>query len=118
MAYKSKKDQSLASKRHYEANKVAVKNRAALFKRLSRVRNKNFIKEFLLKNPCVDCGESDIVVLEFDHIGTNKVDNISTGSANGWSLGKLIMEIEKCVVRCANCHRRITYKRRLANLNY
>lgn len=58
---------------------------------------------YLDEHPCVDCGESRIECLEFDHLG-DKVANISTAIRN-WSWTRLLTEIEKCEVRCANCHR-------------
>ena len=79
-----------------------------------KTRNKNFVRGFLLEHPCVDCGEPDPVVLDFDHIKGEKNFNISDGVRMMLSLNKLKKEMDKCVVRCANCHRRITHKRRIA----
>ena len=61
--------------------------------------------EYKRSHPCVDCGENDPVVLEFDH---------KDQSEKGFSLGRVTTvsrfyeEVKKCVVRCANCHRRRT----------
>lgn len=63
-------------------------------------------------NPCVDCGEDDPVVLEFDHVRGDKAGSISLMIHNGVSLETLIIEINKCQVRCANCHRRKTARDR------
>jgi len=49
--------------------------------------------------------ESDYIVLEFDHKHDKKY-NVS--AMHTLSLELLIKEIEKCEVRCANCHRRKT----------
>jgi len=67
--------------------------------------------EYLLAHPCVDCGETDIVVLEFDHVG-EKLDDVSTLANGGRSWERIKTEIEKCEVRCANCHRKKTIERR------
>ena len=67
------------------------------------------VLEYLREHPCVDCGEDDPVVLEFDHVRGDKEGNIGC-LINDWSWERLRIEIEKCDVRCANCHRRRTYK--------
>lgn len=68
------------------------------------------IFEYLLEHPCVDCGERDPLVLEFDHVRGDKIGDIS-GMAFKRSWEIIELEISKCEVRCANCHRRITRKR-------
>lgn len=70
---------------------------------------RKYLCNFLSKNPCIDCGESDPIVLEFDHQRDKKFD-ISYGCSRNFSLDKLKLEIEKCQIRCANCHRRKTAK--------
>ena len=61
--------------------------------------------EYLLEHPCVDCGNADLRVLDLDHLDpSRKVDCISRLMQNGvWK--RVAAEIEKCEVRCANCHR-------------
>jgi ribosomal protein S27E len=76
-----------------------------------RHRKRWYVYNYLQSHPCIDCGESDHVVLEFDHVRGEKVKSISKMVATTYSLESLIKEIEKCEVRCANCHRRITAKR-------
>jgi hypothetical protein len=69
------------------------------------------IIDYLREHPCVDCGETDIVVLEFDHVG-QKLGDVSTLANGGRSWERIKAEIEKCEVRCANCHRKKTAERR------
>jgi hypothetical protein len=75
-----------------------------------RAQYQRWIVEYLREHPCVDCGETDIVVLEFDHL-RDKVANISTLISSAGSWDTIVAEIEKCEVRCANCHRRRTAER-------
>jgi len=81
-------------------------------RKYGKERNREFVTEYLKTHPCVDCGNSDIRVLEFDHIENNKEENISWIVKNAWSLQRLINEMEKCEVRCCNCHRIVTIERR------
>lgn len=72
-------------------------------------RNCEYVWNFLQENPCVDCGEDNIVMLEFDHI-YDKQANISEMTNWGAALKTLKEEMSKCEVRCANCHRLKTAK--------
>lgn len=66
-----------------------------------------YIHHYQETHPCVDCGEADPVVLEFDHVRGEKIGNVGAMRAKH-SLKVIMKEIEKCEVRCANCHRRKT----------
>lgn len=70
-----------------------------------RKRNRDFIVAYLQQNPCVDCEIDDIRVLEFDHVRGEKKSNVSDLARRYASLERLQEEIDKCDVRCANCHR-------------
>ncbi|MDQ3076356.1 MAG: hypothetical protein M3Q34_04505 [bacterium] len=107
--YQCKECTRLLIKKHYCANKQYYLNK-------TRNRNKHlrnevnvFLKEYLLQHPCVDCGENDIIVLEFDHRREEpKLKAVSHLVRAQVSLDVVKKEIEKCEVRCANCHRRKT----------
>lgn len=110
MAYRDKEKQAEAAHWHYVNNRDAMKAKAKYNNQRARKRNREFVKEFLTNNPCVDCGESDPVVLEFDHRDySRKTVAISTLAGQSVSLDRLRFEMAKCDVRCANCHRRKTY---------
>lgn len=72
-------------------------------------RARDYVYEYMQTHPCVDCGETDFVVLQFDHEDpSSKEGNISSWVSGGYGTDKIKSEIEKCKVRCANCHVRRT----------
>lgn len=95
----------------YKGNKALQVSRVKI--RNTRVIKENQIKvlEYFEHHPCVDCKESDPVVLEFDHLGDKRMA-VSLMIGRGHSWATIMAEIDKCEVRCANCHRRRTAKQR------
>ena len=69
-------------------------------KKAIRQRNTEVIRNHL-ESGCVDCGESRIPALQFDHI-RDKKENVSNMLYH--SIDTLLEEIKKCEIRCANCH--------------
>ena len=94
--------------RHYYNSKPQYrqKRKKAVKARLKKIHE--FVCRYLEAHPCIDCGENDPVVLEFDHVRGVKRDTIS--KLKTISIDAVAREIQKCVVRCANCHRRRTAK--------
>lgn len=82
------------------------KNRQRIYTHQRNRRNKlkSFIKTYLESHPCIDCGCSDIRVLQFDHVRGKKVKGISTFWTKELAIGRLEEEMKKCEIRCANCH--------------
>lgn len=107
MAYKDKEKQRAYAREHYEKNRDAYIQRAKDHRSVMHGRSREFIYEYLLAHPCVDCGEADPVCLEFDHL-RDKEHNISDMMRRGYGVDAIRDEIEKCEVVCANCHRRRT----------
>jgi hypothetical protein len=66
-----------------------------------------FIVEFLTASSCIDCGATDVRVLEFDHI-QERQSYVARLLSDGVSLERLRSEIDRCEVVCANCHRHRT----------
>lgn len=73
------------------------------------LENQQRALEHLLTHPCVDCGEADPVVLDFDH-QRDKIIGIAELLRRHVRWEIVAAEIAKCEVRCANCHRRRTAK--------
>lgn len=76
-------------------------------------RNLKTLRDHLRKNGCVDCGISDLPVLDFDHRGEKTIE-VAVAASSGLSTARLMAEIEKCDVRCACCHRRRHQEERIA----
>lgn len=66
--------------------------------------------EYLADHPCVDCGESNPILLDLDHVRGKKISDVSLLRTKKVSQDKIITEIEKCKVRCVRCHRLKTAK--------
>ena len=95
---------------HYAANRQRYIDNAAQRKRTLALERAAYLIEYFRSNPCSDCGESDPVVLEFDHQG-EKLFTIGQDLCDrNWT--SILNEIAKCEVVCANCHRRRTARRR------
>lgn len=101
-----------SARRYYRDNRE--KHLQVVMARTKEARRvaQEFIGEYLAVHPCVDCGEDDIRTLDFDHRpGAIKESDVMRLVRFGHSLKKIAAEIEKCDVRCRNCHARVTYER-------
>ena len=120
-AWKNKKDgtrqrwckfcQAEANKTHYQNNKQVYLDRATSRNARVNTENRQRLYAYLSSHLCVDCGETDIRCLEFDHVRGDKSYNIATLIKNAASWSAIEAEIAKCEVRCANCHRIKTLER-------
>lgn len=73
--------------------------------------HRKIIQAIKVQSGCVDCGNKDYRVLDFDHVRGTKLFSLHSAHR---ALKSIYAEIEKCEVRCANCHRIQTYERRQA----
>lgn len=54
--------------------------------------------------PCADCGKRfPPYVMDFHHTDRNKEFGVASGKNRNFN--KVLTEIAKCVILCANCHR-------------
>jgi hypothetical protein len=108
MAYKDPAMRRACDKRSYDRNRDRKLPRERARSRRKRFEVRQFILEYLLSHPCVDCGEDDPIVLDFDHVGEKRF-NICRASNDLKPIPIIAEEIARCEVRCANCHRRKTH---------
>jgi len=92
---------------YYKATKNERNPERAARRRRARAEARENVYNYLRQHPCIDCGETDIVVLDFDHL-RDKRFNIAHMIERGHSWSSILAEIEKCEVVCANDHRRRT----------
>lgn len=96
-------------KEHYNKNKIYYLDKAKKRNIYLKEKAWEFLGPYLLSHPCVDCGEKDILILEFDHRDRKmKTDTIRRIIQRGGSLAEIKKEVAKCDIRCSNCHRRKT----------
>ena len=95
-----------------ELYRASPQRRAAITKNNVRraADNSALVFAYLCHHPCVECGERDPVVLEFDHRNApEKISSVTDLCRGGaWKWQRVLDEMLKCDVRCANCHRRRT----------
>lgn len=110
-SYKKDGLQSACKSCNKDRSKAYYKNRTdhhravvKIQKLTIRKRNTQYVWDYLLQHPCIDCGATNPVVLEFDHVRGKKIADLAV-LMQRVSIEKIDEEISKCEVRCANCHR-------------
>lgn len=90
---------------YYDSNREAINRRNSAATKEARQRNRQWLVDYLRDHPCVDCGDTRLPVLQFDHRDPDtKLANVSHLAHRSHSLETLRVEVAKCDVRCANCH--------------
>jgi hypothetical protein len=89
---------------YYERNKEAELEYKADRQVRKREEAKEYIDAYKATHPCVDCGKTDIRFLTFDHVRGTKKMNVSQMVNQGYSIEAIQAEIDKCEVRCLECH--------------
>jgi len=93
-------------KNHYKNNKKEYKKKL----KEKRKRFRNWTIDLKKKLKCEKCGDKRFYVLDFHHRNENeKVFGICAGVSRGFSKKRILEEIKKCDILCANCHRELHY---------
>lgn len=93
------------SRKHYKNNSAMYKAKAVAYTKQATVRARDWVFEYLAKASCLDCGNADFRVLEFDHVRDSKTMTIAKMMVMGRSIKAIQEEVNKCEVVCSNCHR-------------
>jgi len=74
------------------------------------------VRIFKASHGCADCGITNPIVLELDHVSDDKRSNVSDliRSDYGWST--IVTEVHKCEVVCRNCHAIRTESRKTSTI--
>lgn len=86
------------------------KNRKQEIARVARRKAalRDWLNKYRTSIACHKCGENHPACLDFHHKDPAAKDfSVGDMKAMGWSKDRLLVEIKKCVVVCANCHRKI-----------
>lgn len=103
---KRKPDRELAKVRREEVRASREGNtqslRAEAFKKAAYGK-KRYLYDYKVNHPCVKCGYKDVRALDFHHVDPKtKLFNVTENK--NISIDELILEIEKCIILCKNCH--------------
>jgi hypothetical protein len=90
--------------KEHAANRQRYIDRAKAKKQQLTLERTRWLIGYFAAHPCVDCGEADPIVLEFDHLRDKSFAIGPKLAQTIWQ--RILAEIDKCEVVCANCHRR------------
>lgn len=92
----------------YAANKAHAKLKVTTRKRALKA----WYAEYKATLNCSVCGEGHPACLVFHHrVPSEKDVAVSTAvTQRGWSKERILAEIAKCDVLCANCHRKLHWE--------
>lgn len=74
----------------------------------------DYVTEYKRQASCAHCGERHVACLHFHHRNAEEKDfSISTAVFHGWGIERIMAEIAKCDVLCANCHAKHHWEERM-----
>ena len=77
-----------------------------------RRRNKEWLDKYKDELECEVCGENRHWVLDFHHKDPSEKEEGVSRLVRSAGIDRVLQEIDKCIVLCANCHRDLHYKER------
>lgn len=104
MAYKNKEDMA---RYHREVWYPKNKARRAELNKVWREENTRIFKEWKATQKCSLCGETESCCLDLHHLDPTKKEYAIAATSRFTSFKNLQKELDKCVVLCSNCHRKV-----------
>lgn len=95
---------SISDKRYYSSHKAKMRQQINAARDASRAISQRKLCDYLADNPCVNCGNDDIRVLQFHHRDPSTKERSVSELVSKYSWRRCLEEISKCDVMCANCH--------------
>ena len=92
-------------RKHYLKNKKKYIDKSKKWRKEFRQWWKEYKKQF----SCIRCGENHPACIQFHHINDDKENDVAYFVGIG-NLKKVLDEIAKCMVLCANCHAKEHWK--------
>ncbi len=80
------------------------KSRAKANKRRLASKNREYLRSYKETHSCEMCGESRAVCLDFHHRDRSE-KRFELARAPEMAFFRVLAEVRKCMVLCANCHR-------------
>lgn len=103
MPYKDPKKQKAYLKKHYRDNKKKYLNSS----QRSLNRRRQIVSDYKAERGCLFCGENEPICLDLHHKNPNKKIASIAWLVTNRSMETIKKEIQKCVVVCSNCHRKL-----------
>ena len=101
MSSESKESRSAKNSKYYQKNRASIQ---------VNVTNRRLAKrtawlEYKKTLCCVKCGQNHPAALDFHHIVYDPNNRKLSALLRNNAYNKILAEVKKCIVLCANCHR-------------
>ncbi len=114
MPYKDK-DKQREKNREYQKKHYSQKKEYYIQKaKESKLRVKTEYENYKRTLKCEICGENHPATLDFHHKEPDQKEFIVSKTICRWSWSSVKKEIDKCIVLCSNCHRKLHYEEKMA----
>jgi len=105
----NKEKEKVRMHKQYQDNPAYFNDRNVM----KRQELREFLQQQKQGRACIRCGNSDCRVLDFHHLDKDEKDGgLGQAVARNWSKERILREIAKCEVLCANCHRILHWEER------